>query len=553
MRRRRRSDERGIAVIYLSLTITCVLLAAAFAVDLGFWYLRASQAQRAADAAALAGVTWMPGDFPKARSVALTSAQANGFTDGVDDVSVQVARGASDRQLAVRIVDAGVDRFFSSVASNDRVTIGKGAVAQYELPVPLGSPENQFGGGTNGVFLAVSGFCSRRQDGDNRSSAYNDTTNPKDFNGAVITCPTPYATPSGGTAKNPDYRTSGYTYVVTIPPAQAAGCAVASPPPQCSETADAVTIQWQDPRLNTDLASRRGDQYGPYFPYRPSGCSATPPGTTIFTVLKPDATPFDDGDNPTMAGGGPFVLAAAPQTVASSTAWTTMATVPAGAKSGRYLIRVRSQADEACAVWSNAFGIRAHVGASWSECSTIPGSVSFSAGCPQVHGSDAMSLRVVMDGASDTCAAAVVKEVPTNKCVSFFLAQVDPAYAGREMVIKLFDPGEGARRMRVLAPNGSPLGFTYKTTDLPADGPSRSGTATPTGLDVFDPPARPTEWPFNDRKLELSVALPDAAGLSVNGGWFKVEYEVSDSGVVGLVDRTTWGVSVRGAPVHLVQ
>lgn len=56
---------------------------------------------------------------------------------------------------------------------------------------------------------------------------------------------------------------------------------------------------------------------------------------------------------------------------------------------------------------------------------------------------------------------------------------------------------------------------------------------------------------FNDRKLELSVTLPDAAGLTTNGGWFKVEYEVG-SNSESLTDRTTWSVNIRGAALHLV-
>lgn len=542
-------DEHGAAAIFLAITITSVLLAAAFAVDLGWWYVRAQQAQRTADAASLAGVTWMPGDFPKARSVALAVAEANGFKDGANSISVIVTRGSTDRQLSVRIVDGGVARFFSSLASKEPVSIGRQAVAQYELPIPLGSPENQFGGGNNGVFLAVNGFCSRRQDGDNVSAGYNDTTNPKNFTGAQISCSTPYATasPSGSTAKNPDYRSTGYTYVVQIPPAPPPGtnCAVASPPASCSQTASPVTIQVQDPKLNTNTGAPQADQYGSNFPFLPAGCTAPGPGTTTFTVLKADTTPFDDTDNTTLAG--PFDHG--PET-STSAAWEPLVTVPAGSLAGRYLVRVQSKVDQRCAAWSNAFGIRARVGGTWASCSSIP-MTPLPAGytfCPTVQGSDAMSLRVVMATASVTCAGT--KETGANKCATFYLAQVDPVYAGRQMLIKLFDPGEGARRMRVLKPDGTPIGFDWKTVDSQA--PASGSPAAMTGLDVFAPTPTSTAWPFNDRKLELAVTLPNEAGLAVNGGWFTVEYEVSENSAVGLVDRTTWGVSVRGAPVHLV-
>lgn len=529
-------DERGLAMVYFALTITIVLIAASFAVDLGWWYVRAQQAQRAADAASLAGVVWMPRDFTKATAVARASAKANGFEDGVMSISVVVTRGATDRQLTVRIVDGNVTRFFSGVVSKNPMSIGRQATAQYELAVPLGAPENQFGGGRNGVYLAVSGYCTRRADGDQFSSAYYNTSDPSNN----ISCPTPFssASPSGSVAKNPDYRTGGYAYVVSIPPAQTTGCSVATPPSACSRTAGPVTIQVQDPKLNTNTTTPQADQYNFN---NGSGCSSRP-GTTFFSVYGADGTPLDDNDNPILAG--PFSHGTEADT---SAVWETLFTVPTSSVSGRYLVRVRSASDQACAAWSNAFGLRAQVGSTFRSCSTIPGSAlptgyTF---CPQVHGLDAMGLRVVVEGASTSCAGT--KVTGSNLCNSFYLAQVDPVYAGREMAITLFDPGEGAQRIRVLGPNGSPIGFSYTTNDT---NPDLTGdvTAGSTGLNVSGSSSASN---FNDRKLELSVTLPDAAGLTTNGGWFKVEYEVGSTSA-SLTDRTTWSVNIRGAALHLV-
>jgi len=558
-----RRGEEGLAVIYLALTITSVLLAGAFAVDLGYWYVRAQQAQRAADAAALAGVIWMPGDFTQAKSVALASAKANGFDDTVNGVSVQVSQGATPRQLTVRITDDQVDRFLSSVSTKDRVSIGRSAVAQYELPIPLGAPENQFGAGLNGVYLAVNGFCTRRGEGDNRSAAYYNVNSTASPPASAISCPTalPYdqTTPAAPVAKNLDYKSSGYTYVVNIPPKQTAGCGVASPPPDCSRTKDDVTIQLQDPLLNR-AAAPQNDQYNfPNAANPPSEpCNGPPPpttrpGTTFFSVRGVDNTPLDDSDNPVLRAdttGAPDGVTSQEASAPPVTSWDDLYTVPAGSASGRYLVRVHSKADEGCSAWSNSFGIRARIGAgpAFTQCSSIVGAPLYSQWCPQVHGLDAMSLRAVMLSASDTCVGT--KVIGTNKCTSFYLAQVDPAYAGRQMAITLFDPDEGAQRLRVLAPGGTaaaptytPISFTYKTTDsaallsCPAVSPCPMAAS---GLDV-------SGTTFNDRKVELSVTLP--ADVSPNGGWFKIEYEV---GGTTVTDRTTWGVNIRGAPVHLV-
>ena len=60
--RLRAREQRGYAVILTSLVLVPLLGFTGFAVDVGAWYARASSIQRAADAAALAGVVWQP-DF----------------------------------------------------------------------------------------------------------------------------------------------------------------------------------------------------------------------------------------------------------------------------------------------------------------------------------------------------------------------------------------------------------------------------------------------------------------------------------------------------------
>ncbi len=542
---RRRGDQRGLTVVYLALSITTVMLAGAFAVDLGWWYVRAQQAQRTADAAALAGVVWMPGDFAKATATARETARANGFEHGVNSV-VEVSGGTNSRQLAVRITDGNVGRFFSSLASSDKVSIGRRAVAQYELPVPLGGPENQLGGGLRGVHLAVNGYCTRRSDGDHLSSAYYHRTNPAN----AFACPLePYETamPAGSLRKNPDYRRSGYTYVVSIPGPQSPACSGADPPVSCSKTTNPVTIELLDRTMSSDASNLGADQQ--FNPTNP-GCTSRP-STTTFRVHKADTTPLDDTDNP------PVSPAISVGTNPGPTGWQDLHTVPAGSDAGRYQVRVASSdADRNCSAWSNAFGIRARVGGTFSDCSTLPLS-TLPVGypfCPQVHGLDAMSLRVTLTSASPTCVGA--KESPANLCASFFLAQVDPVYAGRRMVITLFDPDEGARRLRILAPpkpgfpNGTPVDFSYETTDeVTPSQPRLSSSNVPgtTGLFVGLLPSG--VYPYNDRKIELSVRVPDPPDLTSNGGWFKIEYEVTSATVK---DRTTWGVAIRGAPVRLV-
>ena len=127
------------------MTLSTLVVAAAFAVDVGGWYARSAQIQRAADAAALAGVVWMP-DFPTAQSAALAAAARNGFVPGGNiTITVSPAPG-NTRQLYVAITDAKAPRHFSGFVAGDQ-SLHRKATAEYILPVPLGSPKNTFGTG----------------------------------------------------------------------------------------------------------------------------------------------------------------------------------------------------------------------------------------------------------------------------------------------------------------------------------------------------------------------------------------------------------------------
>ena len=83
-------------MIMSALLILPLLAFAGFATDVGSWYAQASRMQRAADAAALAGVVWLP-DATQAETVALDVAERNGFADGVDGITVTVQQVGPDR------------------------------------------------------------------------------------------------------------------------------------------------------------------------------------------------------------------------------------------------------------------------------------------------------------------------------------------------------------------------------------------------------------------------------------------------------------------------
>ncbi len=130
----------------------------------------------------------------------------------------------------------------------------------------------------------------------------------------------------------------------------------------------------------------------------------------------------------------------------------------------------------------------------------------------------------------------------------FYLAQIGAENAGKTMVITLFDPGDvgGNAFLKIRSPNGN--SYNYATFSWWAD----NGTS---GTNVTSIQTASSGGSFfNDRVITIDVALPSSygsGGLTPAGetqpGWWKIEYQVS-----GGNDTTTWQVSIRGSPVHLI-
>jgi hypothetical protein len=86
--------ERGQALAVFTLFAVALILAAALAFDGGMVLVESRDQQNAADAAALAGARFLPGDATSARAQAAQIATDNGFSEGVDTEHVTVTFGS---------------------------------------------------------------------------------------------------------------------------------------------------------------------------------------------------------------------------------------------------------------------------------------------------------------------------------------------------------------------------------------------------------------------------------------------------------------------------
>ena len=82
--------QSGATIVLVALAMTVLVAFAAFAVDFGWLYLNGLRIQHGADAAAMAGVIYEPGDQPQAYLEARESAAENGYVDGGNAVVTPV-------------------------------------------------------------------------------------------------------------------------------------------------------------------------------------------------------------------------------------------------------------------------------------------------------------------------------------------------------------------------------------------------------------------------------------------------------------------------------
>jgi hypothetical protein len=506
--------EAGFVAVFIALTLVIMLIFAAFTVDFGSWYTRSAEIKRAADAAALAGVVWMP-EFDQAQQAAVDTAKRNGFVDGQNDISVHVDTVPNNnRQLRVTIRDNRAKQFFSRLVTQSQ-SIGRSSLAEYVLPVPMGSPENVFGTGnlslsgqaaTQNFWAAVNGFCAGHESGDPKLAWWESyDTSGNGCNG-------------NNSAQNvDDYDPNGYLYAIDLP-----------------QNVGSMKLDVYDGAYNRSGSSMDSTLCG--------SCSESI--TTKYTVYDRNPTPLDTSDT------NLNTLAFTPINVTTNQSgyqntWTNLHTWT-NPHAGRYYVRVQTDPSQTSnSRGSNGFALRAWTGSSFSVCSTLTGSST----CPQLHAVSDMSIYANLDTGGSGSQA------------TFYLAQIDPIHAGKTMRVNLFDAGEGAKKLEVLDPNGNPATFNWSTPCSPQTPPSGGCSGSGTSLDVSNTGCPRSGCPqpystvnsdskYSDRFLTVDIPLP--ANYTTKYGtktWWKIRYTVGSSST----DRTTWSVNIVGDPVHLLQ
>jgi len=201
VRRRLIADdpEAGYVAVLVALCLPLFIGLCALAIDVAMWYVDGAKAQKAADAAALAGAVYLPSQTQTARSVALDLVGRNGFAVG-DGTSVNVNEDESPTRLRVT-VSTKVHNTFGGFLGHPTTVITRTAVADFAGPVEMGSPCNVLGNeametsrigssrcaGQSGVYwLNISGTDVNKVRGDAYASGY--CTAPQTTGGTIDGC-----------------------------------------------------------------------------------------------------------------------------------------------------------------------------------------------------------------------------------------------------------------------------------------------------------------------------------------------------------------------------
>ncbi|MEM9563841.1 MAG: pilus assembly protein TadG-related protein [Actinomycetota bacterium] len=529
-------DESGFVLAQAALLLIPLLIFAAFATDIGSWYLQGQKVQRAADAAALAGVAYMP-DTAAAEQAARDAAARNGYVDATpfDNSDFETGplpqiRVTTFNGDAVDVeIRAEADAFLGELVL-DSITIERYAVAEYVQPVHLGNPTSGLGTGTisesvlglpnDEMWLAVTAYCQDHEQGDPFATGYYD--GPNFWNADHRTCGTSdsYVYPSSTT--NPTFDPDAYAFVIEVQPGSPTiDIDVYEPGVGCSDTGNTGDDTWA-PLLNFEV-------YGP---------STTRGHRDFIDANSPIATVSPS-------------WSACISNSADGDGWWSLASGLAnpGAEGGFYYVKVSNRHPGSIdghtgdSYWReeslNSFSLRALRTGDTQLCAFSAADTT----CPQVYALDWLPLY---------------RQVPNTES-PFYLAEVDESHAGEQMIVTFFDAAEGIDNLQFVDSNGTAMPFEWRysdTTDGQLSGSDYWETSYAAHTDTCTwggsgsnpclDTSTSTDW--NDHFVKIKIDIPDDYTCGADC-WWQIRYVTGGT----PTDRSVWSIVLQGDPVRLVE
>ncbi len=559
---------RGQILVIFVMSLMVMLSMMAIVIDISWYWVNSLRVQRAADAAALAGVVSLPGDIVSARADAVTAAGQNGMsgTSGCSSANLPTSvpgicistDDGNDRQLNVSI-SAPVGTFFMRLVGISTITATRSSKAQYELPVPMGSPLAYYG---TYQLCSVAGACSAQPDAVSGTLASQGFFGAVEGQGSNRSTGDAFATYyDGKPTLNSQYDPDGYDYTVDVP---GNGATIWIFDPTFCATATKTTggghagtgDHWLGPNNPAGASTYYQLWNTNNLPLKPATWTKVAESGTLFenenridtstTYGSATLTNYTDQGSP--AGYTDCKTGAISETSNGGywhNKWWPIAT---NLNAGSYRVRVTPTkpgdvSHNISQSFENMFSLE------------VTGGASGGSG-PRLYGNGRMETYANVDSGTQT----------------FYLAQISRQIgAGKTLEIDLFDPGDVGQRswLQILSPDGSIANnyasFTWTTDANATANKTGSGTCLQTyGTTGGTPPTGGSPACgqnltsggtfYQNSWVRILIPLPStygASGLQPAGdpapGWWKMKYTVASAN-----DTTTWLVSVRGNPVHLI-
>ena len=579
--RERSRREQGFYMVWFAVTFVALTSFAGLALEFNRWQQIATRAQKAADAAALGGAVFLPDNVGnKAFTTAQTLASQNGYTNGSNGVTVTPSVGKLPNQLNVTI-SIVTHNPWGALVGYGSTTIVRHAVAEYQLPQNLGSPQNIYGNDPESAAAQpqfwgnVFGPSSSKSKGDAIQAAGPSPA-------AASLCDADNCASS----VNKDYSANGYFYGIDVPAGTVGPLNVQVFDPafvhvgdQCgssdtnasnSLTAAATLTAGQIPGYTGSIppstryaasgssAFCTGDNY-----YSDGSNSASP--WTLWTLRSPDNSPWDPSNNAIVCqndfpGVYPETSNNTPTGTVNSTElktllqqsttypgtnpartfasffrqWVTLCTINNPTQGTYYLeVQTNKKSDGTTptnAGGSNRFSIRVGNGSDYTTSNGI-----------HVYGNQSMGIYANETGAT----------------TQFYLTRVLPGEAGKTLVLNFYDIGDAAQpgTLTIIPPPDSNVGSSFSGCTYTAPPGNSTGppwgtfSNTNSGCSIAV-----TNSGFNGQWVTFEIPVPTTytcTTSSATGCWVRLSVVFPQGSSV--TDTTTWNAYILGEPVRIVQ
>jgi hypothetical protein len=563
-----------------ALVSVLLFVVAGLAVDAGTSYLTSNRIERAAAAAALAGVAYLPGDYPDAQNAALVEAARDGFPNtgnggtscNVNQWPCVLTNQPATNELQVTI-KTSVSTIFLRIVGFGSHTVVRSETAQYLPPISLGQPGSQQGAdlsslGVTGYFERQEGYGNPRSEGDAFTPSPDQNSNSCGPTGgdscSAASAPDFHSLSAEAGTESPDATLEyqgGNNYLIDLPPGTSADVQVYNPsfaPDTCdgSQTSAPYCYHEDDssfagtsaactaysameytlftvPTLSSHLGDvKQGQEI--FLPYNATNLTAaTPNYVPIIAPTCPGALPAAVNYTPVTYHEWVSALNFNPANAKDKALYngankygaTLSNPNPAGSADIFYRLEVDSLQ------WNGTPFCKGNSGAPCAYPNTSPATV----GQSQAH--KGYAVRLVTPGkTSCTSACGTISAMDdmtvftpvngaTNPQFAIPLFSVDPtAYAGQTINVDLFDVGDvggGAAYVGLREPNGTTWATANTITDL---GASLAGASPPSGGGNV---SSLNNWPVGGAPCDACYQTAGSGGGAIyQGQWVQMQIQI---------------------------